>query len=224
MHRSLFVPLLATVLGACSRRPIHDGQQVGPLIQIKDVFTSCFLLEFEPGRFALFDACNQGSGASITRTMERLGHDDSDIRWVFLTHGHTDHLGGINALDSARVYAPWAEKDAIEAEGVDVKRTVVDGSTVSLGRYSIRAFSVPGHTPGSTVYEVGRVLVMGDVVIAQRDGSLEPPPDRTSDDPGQNLRSVRALADQLRGGDVEVDWIAPAHSGPVHGLPALLDF
>lgn len=224
MSRTCTTVAAALMLSGCSRRPIEDGQQVGPLIQMKDSFTSCFLLEYDPGRFAVFDTCNAGSARAIERTLEDFDADLGDVTRVFLTHGHADHLGGLGRLEKVAVSAHGDERDRIKEEGHQVNRSLADGSDVVLGDYTVRAFHVPGHTEGSMVYEVEGVLVMGDVVIAQRDGSLEPPPERYSDDPAESDRSVRALARQLDEGEVEVEWIAPAHSGPVQGIEALLAF
>lgn len=215
---------MGLTLSACSLRPIEDGQQVGPLIQMRDFSTSCFLLEHEPGLFSLFDACNQASGGSILRTLDNRGYGSDAVRAVFLTHGHPDHVGGLSVFGRARVYALNDEQDLVADEGGKVDRRLADGTEVEVGNYTVRTFAVPGHTPGSAIYEVGKVLVMGDTVVVRRDGSLEARPDRKSDDPDQNVRSVRDLARRLDDADVEVDWLAPAHSGPVQGIEPLLEF
>jgi len=224
-HAILLAAFLQSIaLSGCARRPIQDGQQIGPLIQIKDVFTSCFLLEYDPGRFALFDACSQRSGNGIRRWLDQLGYGTNAVRHVFLTHGHPEQLGGLSTLGRATVYATAAEKERIQDEGGWTDHKLADGSEVTLGAISVRTFKVPGHTAGSAVYSVDGVLVMGDTVVARRDGTLESPPDRHTEDPEENRRNVKDLARRLEAGDVEIDWIAPSRSGPVHGLEALLSF
>ena len=223
LHRIAIRALLASaIVAGCARRPIQDGQQVGPLIQIRDVYTSCFLLEYDPGRFALFDTCRQSSGRSIRRWLDHFNASTGDVRHVFLTHGHAAQVGGIHNLGDARVYATAAERTLIRAEGGWVDRTVADGSELSLGRTTIRAHRVRGHTPGSVVYEVDGVLVMGDTVVTLRDGSLAPHRDRHTEDANENERNLADLARRFREAGSELDWIAPARSGPVQGIDPLL--
>lgn len=223
-HRARFLTAMAAMLAlaACARRPIQDGQQIGPLIQIRDFTTSCFLLEYESDRFAMFDTCRQASGRPIYRWLDQLGATTDDVRHVFLTHGHAEQVGGIQNVGRARVYATETERRLVREQGGGVDRTVADGTEVTLGRTTVRAHRVPGHTRGSVVYEVDGVLVMGDTVVVLRDGSLVPHEDRDTEDSDQNRRSLQDLARRFREADVELDWIAPSRSGPVQGRTSLL--
>ena len=221
--RVLVAGSLLTLTG-CSRLPIEDGQKVGPLTQVKDSFTSCFMLEYEPQRVALFDACFNDSGKAVTGALEEQGLTADAVDAVFLSHGHTDHLGGLSAVPNASLYALAEEFDLIAETGRTLDVTLRDGDEVAMGDYRIRVYAVTGHTAGSAVYEVEGVLLMGDTVIAQKDGSLAPPPERYSDDPAKNDESVRALATRLDDDGVEVSWVAPSHSGPVKGMKALRAF
>ena len=212
------------VLTGCSRLPIEDGQKIGPFTQVKDSFTSCFMLEYEPQRVALFDACYNDSGRAIRKALDAQGLSTDAVDAVFLSHGHTDHLGGLAALPNASLYA-LAEESALIAEtGRTLDVALRDGDTVSLGGRTLHVYAVTGHTAGSAVYELDGVLLMGDTVIAQKDGSLAPPPERYSDDPAQNDQSVRALAARLDEEGVDISWVAPSHSGPVQGMKALRNY
>lgn len=211
----------ACLLSACARLPIEDGRKVGPLVQVKDSFTSCFLLEYAPKRAALFDACWNDEGQAVQKALEANGLTPDAVDAVFLSHGHTDHLGGLGMLPQASVYALEAERDLIREGGNAVNVPLQDGDEVVLGDYTIHVYAVTGHTRGSAVYEVDGVLLMGDTVIAQKDGSLAPPAERYSDDPAENDASVRALMERLDEAGVAVDWVAPSHSGPVRGTKAL---
>ena len=62
------------------------------------------------GRFALFsylidapelalvDTGVTASAANVPAELEKLGRSISDVRWILLTHGHIDHVGGAHAL------------------------------------------------------------------------------------------------------------------------------
>ena len=74
---------------------------------------SCFLMEAD-GKYILFDT---GNGASDSRLMDGLasvGVSPSDIDYLYLTHFHGDHIGGMMKGDSvafsqAEVYAARQE-------------------------------------------------------------------------------------------------------------------
>lgn len=47
---------------------------------------------------ALVDTGVTASAAGVPAELERLGKHIEDVRWILLTHGHIDHVGGASAL------------------------------------------------------------------------------------------------------------------------------
>jgi len=120
---------------------------------------------------ALFDGDLPESAPQIEAHIRALGFRVHDVKWIFNSHTHIDHAGGIAALQrasGAQVLASAAGARALEAGGTDssdplygavpgytaVKdvRVVRDGQTLHLGNVSITAHYTPGHTPGSTAW------------------------------------------------------------------------
>ena len=129
------------------------------------------ILVVSDGGSVLFDGALPQSAPAIARNIEALGFRVEDVRWIFNSHAHYDHAGGIAALQRASgaqvgASARGAEalragdlpKDDAQYAGdasqafppVRTVRTVADGETIRVGTLAITAHWTPGHAPGST--------------------------------------------------------------------------
>ncbi len=179
-----------------------------------------FYLYSDAGCTICFD-----SGSSVERAARGLavvGLEPAQVSHVFLTHADSDHVGGVAAFDTADVYLPQAE-EAI-ASGVVPRRIflfrlrgsfrhpyniLAEGESIRVGSTTIRPIATPGHTPGSTCYLINdEMLVTGDLLMLRR-GRCRPMPRLLCNDPTENERSLRKLAQQVR----SVNVLCTAHSG-----------
>ena len=208
---------------ACQNLSIEDGWRHEDIVQIKDSFTSVFLiLDDEP---ALIDAGFQSSGNRVKKALSNYDLTPSDIKHIFITHGHGDHLAGLELYPNAQSYALEAEIELIKEEtgsGIDVP--LADSDIIELGKHSVQVLAVPGHTAGNAVYLTQGVLVLGDSAVANDDKSIAPPPERFSDNPTKTAEAIVALGERIQSENLEVDWLAFSHSGALKGVEALLDF
>ena len=65
----------------------------------------------------LIDSGVSGSEKIIDEYLHSIGRNMSDIKGIFLTHAHPDHIGGaaeIKRITDCKVYAPMVEIDWIE--------------------------------------------------------------------------------------------------------------
>lgn len=141
---------------------------------------SCFLVETQ-GKLVLFDTGNGAErGGRLLDRLASVGVAPGDIDILVLTHFHGDHIGGMMksgqpVFTRAEVYVPEAEcqawlamsnknakmvMDAMAAYGDRVHRFVYS-EALPLG---ITPMAAPGHTPGHTVYRMGRLLIAGDLM------------------------------------------------------------
>lgn len=216
--------LIFALLACADVTAPKDGARLGPVVQLKDWFTSCFLLQGAE-EVVLFDACWRGD--QLEASLADQGLTPDAVTHVLLTHGHDDHIGALEVLPGAQVWALEAEAALVKetSEGaVALDRTLSDGESVSLAGQTVEVFAVPGHTDGSAVYLVGGTLIFGDAGLVNRDGVLVPPPEKRSDDPALAVESVRVLADRLAPRAEEIVWIAPAHSAAIAGFEPLETF
>ena len=189
------VPVIALLSMACADiTPIEDGQQIGPVVVLKDWFTSAALLPTEDGP-VLIDAGFRDN--NMTDALASQGVEPSEIIAVLLTHGHSDHIGAIGLYTNASIYA-FADESALieeESEGtVTPDLFLSDGESLIFGQHTIEVFSAPGHTPGNTTYLVDGVLLLGDTAQITRDGQLVPVAEKHSEDPEQAETALKALA------------------------------
>ena len=116
---------------------------------------------------------------------QQLLPNDARVRGVFLTHGHHDHIAGINALKAAYpecvVYASeecqkmlasakanlsyYVEK-ASEIEYTGEVTLLHDGDSIELFKgIHLEVIATPGHHPSCLSYLVGDYLFTGDSYI-----------------------------------------------------------
>lgn len=125
-----------------------------------------------------------GAEKGLRSVLGPLGATAADVRWAFLTHAHRDHIGGWPSVQRATFVLGKGEvpffTGTAKYHGIiprigdrlvsyrrpkDGEVTVlpVESDTLfAFGRDTVRAYSVPGHTAGSTVYLFRETLFVGD--------------------------------------------------------------
>ena len=214
---------LMLILTSCTRLPIDDGWSHGSLTQIKDLFTSSFVIEYEDG-VVLMDSGFDDKGKPILSFLEQINKSPEDVVAVFYTHGHGDHIGGTDVFSNAQTYALSEERELIEEEGGRLDVELQSGEISMFGENSIEIISVIGHTTGNAVYLVNDILIMGDSAQARRDNALEPVSEKYSDNPIQAARSLEDLGRVLEPRKDDITWTVFSHSGPLKGIDALLKY
>jgi len=95
-------------------------------------------------------------------------------RYVFLTHSHKDHTGGLQGfVRKTRVTIDGEERpipcgaNLADMPGVPLAchMRLGDGEFVRLSEVRVNILGTPGHTPGSICLRVGNFLMVGDTVF-----------------------------------------------------------
>ena len=140
---------------------------------------SVFLAERE-GKLILFDTGNGAPQGHMAEEMKRIGVSPADIKLLYLTHFHGDHIGGMMRGDTvvfpnAEVYASKAEYEAWmqmpkEQNALVVKTMEAYKDRLHLFEFGdtlpggVVALDAAGHTPGHTAYRAGQFLIVGDLM------------------------------------------------------------
>src|SRR5215470_12424641 len=93
----------------------------------------------------------------IVGGLKKLGLNPADIKYVIVSHGHGDHVGGAKYLQDhfgAKVILSAADWDLVYKDirpEIRPKRDIVasDGQKITLGDETITVYVTPGHTPGA---------------------------------------------------------------------------
>ncbi|MCC9306194.1 MBL fold metallo-hydrolase [Kitasatospora sp. RB6PN24] len=117
----------------------------------------------------------------IVPGLRELGADPATIKYIVVTHGHYDHLGGAQLLADrygARVMMSPADWDLVArtrpANAPVRDLEITDGQRLTLGGTTISLHYTPGHTPG-TVSPIFPVRTGGRHHTAMLWGGMNPP-------------------------------------------------
>lgn len=140
---------------------------------------STFLVE-KDGKRILFDTGMGAPDSKLPEGLNSLNITPSDIDYLFITHFHGDHIGGmmkdgVPVFPNAEVYVSKAEYDAWMKMPADKKAQVENTMQAYKDRLhqfafgdtlpcNVIAMEAAGHTPGHTVFRAGNLLVVGDLM------------------------------------------------------------
>jgi metallo-beta-lactamase class B len=91
----------------------------------------------------------------VTDGLKTLGLDPATIKYVVISHGHSDHVGGAKYLQDryrARVILTAADWDLLDKNAQTRPRrdmVATDGQKLTLGDTTLTLYNTPGHTMGT---------------------------------------------------------------------------
>lgn len=117
--------------------------------------------------------------------------DGKKLKYILLTHGHFDHVLGVNGMrekTGAKVLVNQNDIQRMEesaqimqtfgVQGVETPKAdeyINDGDTVKFGNTTIKAIATPGHTEGGVCYLIDGKLFSGDTLFKDTVGRCDLP-------------------------------------------------
>ncbi|NOQ14972.1 MAG: hydroxyacylglutathione hydrolase [Methyloprofundus sp.] len=120
-----------------------------------------------------------------------LQHNNWQLKYIFNTHHHADHVGGNLFLKNhTGCLIAGCAADQQRIPGIDIKLS--EGDTLKLGEYTIHVISCAGHTTGHIAFYIAAAgaLFCGDTLFAMGCGRLF---EGTAKQMQQSLRKFTAL-------------------------------
>lgn len=136
----------------------------------------------------LIDCGSRDGYPALKRDLASFGYRPTDIRRVLATHGHWDHLSGMELLrreSDAQLFIHRADRAQVEQGDWDLTAAFLynqpfppiqvdgeleDGQVWRIGDVTLTVHHTPGHSPGSvcfwTEHRGMKLLIAGDTLWA----------------------------------------------------------
>ncbi len=146
---------------------------------VGSVGTAVYILQTSQGLILIDAGYPEQIDSVLIPGLKALHLDPAQVRYVIVTHGHSDHFGAARYLQDTygtKVFlskADWDLMDAPPAKGKGAPapqpkrdQVVADLQPVTLGDTSILPVLIPGHTPGALalifpVFDQGKKYMAG---------------------------------------------------------------
>ncbi len=136
------------------------------------------------GKAVLIDA--PALTPEITNTVKEL---EVDVEYILLTHGHFDHIMGLNSLKQAlNAEAVICKDDLVISDNVNeftrlfglpdsvppvYEKYIKDNDIINVGNLKIKVIHTPGHTEGGVCYLIEDKLFSGDTLFRESIGRTD---------------------------------------------------
>lgn len=126
-------------------------------------FSNCYVVVNEKTNEAILI----DPGEITEKIIEQIEGNNYKLVAVLITHNHGSHVNGLKTL--RKIYSP--KIFGAEWEIAKNNTTIITGDgKLRLAGFTIKYFSLPGHTSDSMIYKIGNIIFTGDTLSAGQIG------------------------------------------------------
>ena len=105
-------------------------------------------------------------GDEVLRIVKEITRSGLTIKYILITHGHIDHVGGVPELQ--RITKAPVLIHRLDAGGLRATPDgfLEEGRIIQVGNYSISVIHTPGHSPGGVCLYAPGAVFSGDTLFA----------------------------------------------------------
>lgn len=135
--------------------------------------------------YIVYDSTKEGivvdPGGDADEILNIIKEKDINIKYIVLTHGHGDHIGGLVELKNALqvpIMIHEEDKKMLEDGNKNLSPTMAmgkvevepdillkDGDIIKMGKEEILVIHTPGHTKGGIALKVQDNIITGDTLF-----------------------------------------------------------
>ncbi len=132
-----------------------------------DYQVNCYLLSDDGGRAVIIDP-----GYEAERILRAVKEEALEVKAIFLTHGHFDHIGAVKPLAQALGCPVYLHPKEVTLPPYLTQGLLYyteeygQGDEITVGDLTFRVLETPGHTAGSVCLLCEDCLFTGDTLFA----------------------------------------------------------